>query len=44
MPTYTILLAHDTTYYGCVGVEADTWEEAVASLTSDRLVRMLRRG
>jgi hypothetical protein len=33
MPTYNILLAHDTTYYGNVSVEADTWEEAVASLT-----------
>jgi hypothetical protein len=33
MPTYTVLLAHDVTYYGNVSVEGDTWEEAVASLT-----------
>jgi len=32
MPTYTVLLAHDVTYYGNVSVEGDTWEEAVASL------------
>ena len=35
MPTYTVLLAHDVTYYGNVSVEGDTWEEAVASLTAD---------
>ena len=35
MPTYTVLLAHDTSFYGLVGVEGDTWEEAVASLASD---------
>jgi hypothetical protein len=35
MPTYTVLLAHDVTYYGNVSVEGDTWEEAVASLTLD---------
>jgi hypothetical protein len=35
MPTYTIALAHDTSFYGLVGAEGDTWEEAVASLTSD---------
>jgi hypothetical protein len=35
MPTYTVLLAHDTSFYGNVGVEGDTWEEAVASLTSE---------
>jgi hypothetical protein len=34
MPTYTVLLAHDITYYGNVSVEGDTWQEAVASLTS----------
>ena len=33
MPTYTIALAHDTSFYGLVGAEGDTWEEAVASLT-----------
>ena len=33
MPTYTIFLAQDVAYYGSVAVEADTWEEAVASLT-----------
>jgi predicted glycosyl hydrolase (DUF1957 family) len=44
MPTYTIALAHDTSFYGWWVSEGDTWEEAVASLTSDRLVRMLRRG
>ena len=33
MPTYTVLLAHDVSYYGNVSVEGDTWEEAVASLT-----------
>ena len=33
MPTYTVLLAQDVTYYGNVSVEGDTWEEAVASLT-----------
>jgi hypothetical protein len=35
MPSYTIALAHDTSFHGFVGVEGDTWEEAVASLTSD---------
>jgi hypothetical protein len=35
MPTFNILLAYDTTKYGCTEVEADTWEEAVASLTHD---------
>jgi hypothetical protein len=35
MPTYTVLLAHDITYYGNVSVEGDTWQEAVASLTLD---------
>jgi hypothetical protein len=35
MPTYTVLLAHEVTYYGNVSVEGDTWEEAVASLTLD---------
>jgi hypothetical protein len=35
MPSYTIALAHNTSFYGLVGVEGDTWEEAVASLTSD---------
>jgi hypothetical protein len=35
MPTYTVLLAHDVTYYGNVSVEGDTWEEAVASLVLD---------
>jgi hypothetical protein len=34
MPTFNILLAYDTAYYGEVSVEADTWEEAVASLSS----------
>ena len=33
MPTYTVLLAQDVTFYGNVSVEGDTWEEAVASLT-----------
>lgn len=33
MPTFNILLAQDVAYYGNVSVEADTWEEAVASLT-----------
>ena len=33
MPTYTVLLAQDVTYYGNVSVEGDTWKEAVASLT-----------
>jgi hypothetical protein len=33
MPTYTVLLAQDVTYYGNVSVEGDTWQEAVASLT-----------
>lgn len=32
MPTYTVLLAQDVTYYGNVSVEGDTWQEAVASL------------
>jgi hypothetical protein len=31
--TYTITLAHDVSYYGKKDVEANTWEEAVASLT-----------
>ncbi len=35
MPTYTVLLAQDVTYYGNVSVEGDTWQEAVASLTLD---------
>jgi hypothetical protein len=35
MPTFNILLAYDITKYGCMEVEADTWEEAVASLTHD---------
>ena len=35
MPTFNILLAHDITHYGSVSVEGDTWEDAVASLTSD---------
>ena len=35
MPTFNILLAYDTTKYGCMEVEADTWEAAVASLTHD---------
>ena len=35
MPTYTITLAHDVSYYGTKDVEAATWEEAVASLTWD---------
>ena len=35
MPTFTVLLAQDVTYYGTVSVEGDTWEEAVASLTLD---------
>lgn len=34
MPTFNILLAHDVSYYGNVSVEADTWQEAVASLTA----------
>jgi len=33
MPTFTVSLAHDVTYYGLVSVEGDTWQEAVASLT-----------
>jgi hypothetical protein len=33
MPKFNILLAHDVSYYGSVEVEADTWQEAVASLT-----------
>jgi hypothetical protein len=33
MPTFNILLGQDVTHYGSVAVEADTWEEAVASLT-----------
>jgi hypothetical protein len=33
MPTYTVSLAYDVTYYGLVSVEGDTWQEAVASLT-----------
>jgi hypothetical protein len=35
MPTYTVLLAQEVTYYGNVSVEGDTWEEAVASLVLD---------
>jgi hypothetical protein len=35
MPTFTVSLAHDVTYYGLVSVEGDTWQEAVASLTLD---------
>jgi hypothetical protein len=35
MKTFDILLAHDTTFYGNVHVEAETWEEAVASLTEE---------
>ena len=35
MPTFNILLAYDITKYGCMEVEADTWEAAVASLTHD---------
>lgn len=33
MPTFTITLAHDVSFYGTQVIEADTWEEAVASLT-----------
>ena len=33
MPTFTVLLAQDVTYYGNVSVEGDTWEAALASLT-----------
>ena len=32
MPTYTVLLAQEVTYYGNVSVEGDTWEEAVRTL------------
>jgi len=35
MTTFNILLAYDTSYYGTVSVEAETWEEAVSSLTDD---------
>jgi len=35
MPTFNILLAYDTSYYGTTHVDAETWEEAVSSLTSD---------
>jgi hypothetical protein len=35
MPTYTVLLAQDMTYYGNVSVEGDIWQAAVASLTLD---------
>ena len=35
MPTYTVLLAQDVTYYGNVSVEGGTWKEAVASLVLD---------
>jgi hypothetical protein len=35
MRTFNILLAHDTTFYGNVHVEAETWEEAVSSLTEE---------
>jgi hypothetical protein len=34
MPTFNILLAQDISHYGSVSVEGDTWQEAVASLTS----------
>ena len=33
MPVFDILLGQEVTHYGSVAVEADTWEEAVASLT-----------
>jgi hypothetical protein len=33
MPIFNILLGQDVTHYGSVAVEADTWGEAVASLT-----------
>jgi hypothetical protein len=33
MPTFTVTLAHDVSFYGTQVIEADTWEEAVASLT-----------
>jgi hypothetical protein len=35
MPTFTIALVYDTLSFGQVSVEADTWEEAVASLSYD---------
>jgi hypothetical protein len=35
MPTFNILLGQDVSHYGSVAVVADTWEEAVASLTID---------
>lgn len=33
MPTFTVTLGHDVSFYGTKEIEADTWEEAVASLT-----------
>ena len=33
MPTFNILLAQDIPNYGIIEVEAETWEDAVASLT-----------
>jgi hypothetical protein len=33
MPTFTVTLAHDVSFYGKKEIEANTWEEAVASLT-----------
>jgi hypothetical protein len=35
MPTFNIALVYDTLSFGQVSVEADTWEEAVASLSYD---------
>jgi hypothetical protein len=32
MPVFTILLAQESTYYGSVDVEADTWTDAVRGL------------
>jgi hypothetical protein len=44
MPTFNILLAHDTTYYGCVEVEADTWEDCCCLSDLRQLVRQLHDG
>jgi len=35
MPTFNLLLAHDRTCYSTVSVDAETWEEGVASLERD---------
>jgi hypothetical protein len=35
MPTFNLLLAMDESFYGTIEVDADTWADAVASLSKD---------